>query len=525
MTGSIARTAVIALLILCTITTGLSYWMLSDAAAAWIATGTFFCIIGTVALMDVRIKAPPLAPVLLILASSLLFVPVAVLQKIFGDLDIGAIVFHVHNGVTGTPVSDYILPVLSAFLTIFSITNSLIVAGSIVRLRQEIYLAFGALIMLVNPFIFHSVSVAKEYFTPSPLLQKIVDPVVLPMKPNLPDIIMIFLEGTDSRFSDRTEFGSASQFLDVLRSQALSLSAVGQISGTGFSAAGMIASQCGLPPVGPPNLHILAEQDCLGDVLRKFGYGLDFFVGGDKEFGGIRAFYEDHGGFRITGLEELRQLNSLFLESSVVSEIADDELVFAAALQRHSEITSLPQPYAMVVETSGPHGRPSYLSRSCSGTGRAEITNDVGRAVRCTTEHALRFVQTIQERQAMVRPDRLLRIIVLSDHLNHAAYFYSVAADLDGANTVLLLGDPVTAGRAIGRVGSMVDVYPTLLDWLGFARRPVSAGIGRSLLSDPPTLPENIGLTRNDLTSMEDDKTLLRMLAAPYPVAPYAPSQ
>jgi hypothetical protein len=62
---------------------------------------------------------------------------------------------------------------------------------------------------------------------------------------------------------------------------------------------------------------------------------------------------------------------------------------------------------------------------------------------------------------------------------------------------VIFLGGPDRPG-VIDRAGSMPDVFPTLLEWLGWADGPVAAGLGRSLLSDPMTLVEEFGKARLD---------------------------
>jgi phosphoglycerol transferase len=321
-------------------------------------------------------------------------------------------------------------------------------------------------------------------------------------------------------------FGSAYDRILELEDEGLVLNAIGQLRGTGYSMAGMQASQCGIPSTERSNSRILTEMQCLGDVLSKFGYLSDFFVGGNKEFAGIGAYYKKHGNFRVSGYSELTAgLDPSKIESIEVSGIVDDGFLFSAALQRHSQLLIQSEPFAMVVETSDPHGKPSFLAGRCSESGKAEQTGDVGLAVECTTGLATEFIRTIRQGQAALRPDRPLRIVVLSDHLNHASSELAVRAEFEGFNTVLLLGDPAYAGRVIDRVGSMVDVYPTILDWLGFAKKPVAAGIGRSLLSDPPTLAENIGLTRETLSKIKDEEFLLRMLSVPYPVAPAPPSQ
>jgi len=498
--------------------TGVAYWFLPDLVSGGVAIGTAICVLMTVALTRTRIKMPPLAPTAVLFIALMLFVPVRIMQETFGDIDIEALIFHLRNGIAGTPISDYFPQIIATALSLASIMVSVAAFGSAVKTRGGILFFAAATLFLVNPMTTRSLVVLADNYLPSPLLIKIVDPVVAVPSSVLPDVFVIFLEGTDMRFSDQAVYGNSFEHIEALQSEALTLSSIGQLHGTGYSVAGMVTSLCGIPPVAPQHEYILAEATCLGDILRDFGYVREFFVGGNKEFGGIRLFYEEHGDFRVTGIEELRELGPpVFMDSAVVSEIADDEAVFSAALHRHAQIASIPQPLAMVVETSGPHGVPNYLSRSCSGTGKAEETDDAGMSVHCTTGLALSFIRTVQQRQAALRPDRPLRIIVVSDHLNHAAERLPAWEGIKARNTVLLAGDPRYDGRVIDRVGTYADVYATVLDWLGFAQRPVAAGIGRSLLSAPPTLAENIGLQKEDLQDLSERAVYLKMLRAFYP--------
>jgi len=506
--------------------TGVAYCFLPDLVSSGVAIAAVVCVLMTVALTRTRIKMPPLAPTAVLFIALMLFVPDAIMRKTFGDTDIGAFIFHLRNGIAGTPISDYFPQIIATALSLASIMVSIAAFGSAVKTRGGILFIAAGVLFLVNPMTSRSIVVLADNYLPSPLLKKIVDPVVALPSSVLPDIFVIFLEGTDMRFSDRAVYGNSFEHIEALKSEALTLSSIGQLYGTGYSVAGMVTSLCGIPPVLPPHEYILANTQCLGDILRDFGYVREFFVGGNKEFGGIRLFYERHGDFRLTGIEELRELGPpVFMDSAVVSEIADDEAVFSAALHRHAQIASIPQPLAMVVETSGPHGVPSYLSRSCSGTGQAETTEDAGMSVRCTTGLALSFIRTVQQRQAALRPDRPLRIIVVSDHLNHAAERLPAWEGIKGRNTVLLAGDPAYDGRVIDRVGTFADVYATVLDWLGFAQRPVAAGIGRSLLSQPDTLAENIGLQKEDLQDLSERSVYLKMLGAFDPVPRWSQRQ
>ena len=47
---------------------------------------------------------------------------------------------------------------------------------------------------------------------------------------------------------------------------------------------------------------------------------------------------------------------------------------------------------------------------------------------------------------------------------------------------------------AVAKPGAMIDIYPTILDWMGLSVEPHAAGLGRSLLRDAPTVAEVHGI-------------------------------
>jgi phosphoglycerol transferase len=119
----------------------------------------------------------------------------------------------------------------------------------------------------------------------------------------------------------------------------------------------------------------------------------------------------------------------------------------------------------------------------------------VTRTVGLLIDEVTGFLDHIRAEQAATGRD--LRIVLLSDHLNHTATLPKAGEGFAGFNTVILCGDPQRRGEVIDKPGSMVDVFPTLLDWLGWSDA-AAAGLGRSLLSDAPTLVEEFGIAALD---------------------------
>lgn len=439
--------------------------------------------------------------------AALAAIPFVVVARGFREVDMLAILFHVEFGIQGADLSSVDNEIIQAV----SAALLLILAGYLLSVTWSIgaigHILAAAILIVANPgarFGFNTMLVPT---VESDLSDLLVDPRMRTDISAPPDIVIVYLEGLDRHYADSSIYGNSYAPIAELEREALSFTNVGQIAGTGWSLAGFVASQCGVPlmPKGFRYVNnfetvdaFLPSVTCLGDVLKSYGYFSAYFVGGELGFAGFDIFNETHQISEQVGLDELPDIfGAEVVEAATPTWVADDQLVFDAALRRHSEILEADAPYLIIAETTGPHGKQGFLSRRCTSSGRSEISYDVARVVRCTGDEALRFVREIQRRQAEFRADRELRVIVLSDHLSHNRYRPPAAKELTDRNTVLFLGG-AGAGEVNNRAGAMIDVFPTMLEWLGFAESPVAAGLGRSLLGAPRTLVEDRGIALID---------------------------
>lgn len=254
----------------------------------------------------------------------------------------------------------------------------------------------------------------------------------------------------------------------------------------------------------------------LGDILAAKSYSSRFIVGGDLAFGGLGALYATHG-VQTVGMHDMaRMFPPDEVKAARIEWFLDDQMVLETARRVHHDLVQLSDPLALIIETIAPHGPKGYVSRRNSVSGTAEATKDFARTVECLIDEVMEFVAEIRATSAAKGRD--LRVVLLSDHLNHCPTLPDGGPDYAGFNTVILWGDTASAPRQIDRLGSMVDVFPTLLDWLGWSPAPVAAGLGRSLLSDAPTLVEEFGIAGLDAMIVADPR-LGQRLWAETPVA------
>ena len=242
----------------------------------------------------------------------------------------------------------------------------------------------------------------------------------------------------------------------------------------------------------------------LGDILAAKSYSSRFIVGGDPAFGGLGALYATHG-VQTTGMAEMAQMFPADeVKAAHIEWFLDDQMVLDTARRVHHALVDRPEPLALIVETIAPHGPKGYLSRRNSADGKSKATKDIARTVECLIDEVMEFVVDIRVSSAAKGRD--LRVVLLSDHLNHCPTLPDGGPGYAGFNTVILWGDTASPPRKIDRLGSMVDVFPTLLDWLGWSEAPVAAGLGRSLLSDAPTLVEEFGIAGLDAMIVADPR-------------------
>lgn len=494
------------------------------AAIPWVKAdkpgiAVFFLLVFALAVSRREMWQRPSWLMLAIMLAGLAMIPPSVIARGFGRIDMMAILFHTDFGVAGAGLGGLETEILQSTLAITLLLFAIYGLLSIWRPGTWLYLVIAVSLFAMNPLTHYA---ALRWLVP-PIPSDLVDymaPVVeTPASPQDPDIVLIYLEGSDRQFADTDVWGDVYAPLSRLAAEGISLTRVRQISGTGWSIAGMMASLCGVPAV-PNGLVYRNNYDavsefmpnitCLGDVLSRRGYDLSYVVGGELAFGGLDKFYGQHGFTDMTGLDEQRAFYSpKEFDAALIDWILDDQMVFDTARRELEDRLALPGPFAMVVETVGPHGRNGWLSRKCSDTGRGVKSTDARRVMACTFADTEAFISDLRRRHAQTRPDRGLRLIVMSDHLSHNPKTPPVAPEFRDANTVLLIGAG-GAGRTVTKEGAMIDVFPTLLEWLGFSGSP-AANLGRSLLSEQQTVIESHGKHRLN-AMLTDDAALSNLI-------------
>jgi phosphoglycerol transferase len=487
------------------------------------------CLIAGFSIVGRAVWGPrPWAFWLIPLAAALL-VPAVALSRSFRRIDMLAIVFHRDFGMQGATLVGLETQILQGVLCGLGLILVFWGLSSLGRWRTWHFGMAALVIMLVNPVVQFFVVSQLRAAVPSDLAERLVEPRLRPVTPQRlqPDVLVIYLEGTDRQFADPAVWGDVYAPLTDFAARGMTFTRVGQIAGTGWSLAGIVSTQCGVPIVarGVRYVNNFSDVDafmpavtCLGDILATRGYAAAYVVGGDLGFGGLGVFFRTHQVSDVTGKAELEAVYPpTEISAALIGWILDDQMVFDFARGKLAMLQGRPEPFALFVETIGPHGHDGYLSRRCTDEGRAAFSRDARRVLNCTITDTLAFVEHAQAEQARLRPDRPLAVVLLSDHINNDPRTPSVDAEYAGYNTVIMVGAGAKAGRVVTKPGSMIDVLPTMLDWFDWAEGSVAAGLGRSLLGDGPTIVEQHGIDALDSMITTDVALANRIWAAGQP--------
>ena len=455
-----------------------------------------------------------------------LIVPINVVALIFGRFDMAAFVFHWVFGIEGAPwweTVPYILTVLVYWASL-SVTFLRLVPWVPSIKKPHLWFALG--VMAMNPLIIDVLNnrglalvQPRESYIGQLHRAEIIG---ITGGVDNPNIIYVYLEGLERTYGETTAFGNVYAPIDRIAANSIEFSNIEQVVATGWSIAGMIASQCGVPLLvdglqfvwdkTSDNLFVPGVT-CISDVTKSMGYQNVYLAGteivSDDSFFGFGKFFKTHG---VEKLIDLSTLEGEFRQHQRVDYGPDgwgyrDELVFERALQEVDNLLADDRPFLLTIATIDTHGPRAFRSDICLKPGDPIVTSDILDAVDCTAVLAERFIVKLKAKTAGTNT----KIVLMSDHLAHKNSAYEALERLERRNTVLLVGDR-SSHLLVNKPGSMMDVYPTVLDWIGWLPpgNP-RAGIGVSLLSNMDTLLQQSGLIDFD-NRLKADLDLTRAL-------------
>lgn len=293
------------------------------------------------------------------------------------------------------------------------------------------------------------------------------------------NLVFIYAESLERTYFDETLFPGLMPRLRALESESLSFTGVVQAPGTGWTIAGMVASQCGIPLFTPSHGNSMSGLDsflpaatCLGDLLKDDGYHLSYLGGAHLRFAGKGKFYQTHRFDEIAGLDELRSRQR---DPAYVSAwgLYNDELL-DLAYERYAALSRERERFGLFLLTLDTHHPDGHLSASCSGMRYGDGSNPMLNAVHCSDHLIAKLVDRIRHSEWGKRT----LIVIASDHLAMRNTAYDLLERGTRRNLFMVV-DPAVAGRKVPTNGSLLDVAPTVMEHLG---HDAQLGLGNSLM-------------------------------------------
>jgi phosphoglycerol transferase len=261
-------------------------------------------------------------------SSGLLFTAYGVINYFTGHGLDEATIYHLEYGLEGAGFLEY-SPLIMATITI-AILSAMFLFWFILKFKNSgnprilnsllLYL-FLISSLVLNPV---SISIYNLYGDSLSSVEQLDSGVQDSFykyyrKPNIfatenvhKNIVFIYAESLERTYFDKSIFPGLIKGLRELEAESTYFTNIKQVVNTGWTLAGMTASQCGIPLVTPSHGNSMSGMDkflssavCIGDLLNDNGYHLNYMGGASLDFAGKGKLYKTHGFTNVIGRDEL----------------------------------------------------------------------------------------------------------------------------------------------------------------------------------------------------------------------------
>jgi phosphoglycerol transferase len=421
-----------------------------------------------------------------------------------------SVIFYLKYGLIGAGFSEYTKIIVKSAAVI--ILCSIVLMWLLVRrvksnshwiFNKNISFLFVLLSLLLNPAIpdvysltsySYGTANTKKYYRKQKITKLntiefsklYLEPSITKLTRETKNLVVIYAEGLERTFFDETIFPGLITGLLKLESKSTSFTNIKQVAGTGWTIGGMVASQCGIPLFAPADGNSMAGMDvflpsaiCLGDLLHDEGYYLSYYGGADLAFAGKGKFFSTHKFDQIAGKDEL--LPFLADKSYISGWGLYDDSLFDLAYERFVELSTLGKKFGLFLLTLDTHHPDGHPSQGCQEIIYKDGSNPILNAVACSDYLISKFVNKVMQSPYGEKTV----VVVLSDHLALKNTAYDDLRKRERKNLFMIIGPKVNKPTQINRLGSTLDIAPTILPFIGYRG---SIGLGRNLRdTDHPT--------------------------------------
>lgn len=266
-----------------------------------------------------------------------------------------------------------------------------------------------------------------------------------------------------------------------------------QVTSTGWTTAGMVASSGGVPinqsfnaKKYTGNNPFMPGITSISDILADQGYNQAFLCGSDVKFGGRAAFYQQHGNVKLYDWISAQESGDIPKDYRAFWGFEDQKL-FAIAKKRISELAAEDKPFNFTMLTIDTHHPYGYKCSLCQDT----YDNEMANILACNSAQVGLFIDWLKQQPFYDNTT----IVLCGDHLSMAAEFIDSYYDKHYLRTTYncFINSVVTPSQMKKRQFTTFDLFPSILESMGVSIEGHRLGLGTSLFSEEKTLTETYG--------------------------------
>lgn len=405
-----------------------------------------------------------------------------------------SVLYHVKYGLAGAGFGEYDSLIYGSlfFLFFFSVVGGYFLFSSSKNSHRPSRFSFLlSIVLLLLAVVVHPATVDLSLLSResdgTPFSKYYRTPYLHSTEAKPRNFVFIYAESLERTYFDEQVFPGLITHLNKLEADNIAFTNIGGYPETGWTIAGMVASQCGIPLIAPSHGNSMGGMDsflggatCMGDLLKAEGYHLVYMGGASLEFSGKGKFYQSHGFAEVFGRTNLTPLLS---DPTYLSAwgLHDDSL-FDIALKKFKDLSRADKPFGFFLLTVDTHGG-DHFSKSCQQISYADGRNGLLNAVACSDYLINDFIDRL--RQSPYYDDTV--IIVASDH--KAMRPGSLKKSKKRRNLFFVIDPKRASSLEVDRKGSILDTGSTVLGVLGYTNY---LGLGRNLLSGETSIKEEV---------------------------------
>jgi phosphoglycerol transferase len=327
--------------------------------------------------------------------------------------------------------------------------------------KMHIWLLFLSFLYFAKMFSLHSY--VLEQMNKGRLFINYVNPETINIEQyNSKNLVLIYMESMEDTYKDFNLFGR-NLLNSLYKTEGVSFKRYRQRGSTGWTIAGIFATQCGIPIT---TSFIKDSNICLSDILAKHGYYNVFMGGTSLEFTRKGDFFLKHKFHEVYGKEEWVKMG--------VQDIYDwgayDEDIFKQAKIKLEELHKKGDLFNLTLLTGDTHAINGYLSNYCKDRG----ANSLEEIVECSSDQVANFVKFIKDRGYL----KDTNIVIIGDHLfPFDSKFNNVPKSKRSIfNRFISEELPIKNRKEIVHF----DLFPTILDYIGLKVKGGKLGLGKT---------------------------------------------